>query len=96
LLVAGSVALDRLDGPFGEVKDELGGSAVYFALAASLVMPVRVVAPVGRDAAAAIEAIFRGRSVDLEQLAVVDALTYRWQARQVEGRNHDLGSQDTI
>jgi sugar/nucleoside kinase (ribokinase family) len=96
LLVAGSVALDRLEGPFGEVQDELGGSAVYFALAASLVAPVELVAPVGRDAAATVEAAFRGRAVDLTRLTVLEAPTYRWQARQIEGRNQDLGSQDSI
>ena len=49
LLVAGSVALDTRDGPFGRVHETLGGSAVYFALAASLIVPVKVVAPVGVD-----------------------------------------------
>ena len=34
LLVAGSIALDSLLG--GQITDELGGSALYFALAASL------------------------------------------------------------
>src|SRR5205823_12892950 len=50
LLVVGSIALDTLEGPYGRVTDELGGSAVYFALAASLVGPVAMVAPVGQDA----------------------------------------------
>jgi len=31
LLVAGSIALDTLEGPFGRVTGELGGSALYFA-----------------------------------------------------------------
>ena len=48
LLVVGSVALDTRDGPFGKVKEELGGSAVYFALAASLLVPVKVIAPIAR------------------------------------------------
>ena len=42
LLVIGSVALDTRDGPFGKVQEELGGSAVYFALAASLIVPVKI------------------------------------------------------
>jgi sugar/nucleoside kinase (ribokinase family) len=96
LLVAGSIALDRLEGPFGTVSDELGGSAVYFSLAASLILPVEVVAPVGRDSVTRLEAALGGRQIDLRRLAVLDAPTYRWQARQVEGRNQDLGSQDSI
>src|SRR5258708_7049151 len=48
LLVVGSIALDTRDGPFGKVREELGGSAGYFALAASLVRPVQVAGPDGR------------------------------------------------
>ena len=96
LLVVGSVALDSREGPFGKVTDELGGSAVYFALAASLIMPVRVVAPVGKDALDMVMRAFDGRPIDATLLAVVDAPTYRWTAHQVHGRNLDLGSSDTI
>ena len=96
LLVAGSIALDTLEGPYGRVTDELGGSAVYFALAASLVGPVQVLAPVGNDAAGRVHEVFTGRHVDLSGLAVLDAPTYRWSARDVGGRNRDLGSRDSI
>jgi sugar/nucleoside kinase (ribokinase family) len=96
LLVAGSIALDTLDGPFGHVENELGGSALYFALAASLVGGVSLVAPVGRDAEAAVHEALEGRAIDLAGLAVVEAPTYRWQASQVAGRNRDLGSRDSI
>ena len=96
LLVVGSVALDTRDGPFGKVEEELGGSAVYFALAASLVMPVKVCAPVGEDGREAVTEAFDGRPIDTTHLAVVDAPTYRWSARQEHGRNVDLGSTDAI
>jgi sugar/nucleoside kinase (ribokinase family) len=49
LLVVGSVALDSISTPFGEVTDALGGSAVYFSAAVSLLGPVRVVGVVGND-----------------------------------------------
>jgi sugar/nucleoside kinase (ribokinase family) len=96
LLVAGSVALDTRDGPFGKVKDELGGSAVYFALAASLLMPVKVAAPVGRDGLQRVRKTFEGRPIDTTLLQVLDAPTYRWKAHQERGRNVDLGSADSI
>jgi len=96
LLVVGSVALDTLDGPFGKVKGELGGSAVYFALAASLLVSVKVVAPVGRDGVEKVSRAFLGRPIDSSQLAVLDAPTYRWTAHQEHGRNVDMGSADTI
>ncbi|GAC1658529.1 MAG: hypothetical protein NVS9B1_18620 [Candidatus Dormibacteraceae bacterium] len=96
LLAAGSIARDHLEGPFGSVDEELGGSALYFALAASLIGPVEVVAPVGAEDAAAVHSALQGRRIDLQRLSVVDAPTYRWSARQVSRNNEDLGSQDSI
>jgi cytidine kinase len=96
LLVAGSVALDTRDGPFGKVEETLGGSAVYFALAASLIMPVKVVAPVGVDGAKRVAQAFSGRPIDIEMLQILEAPTYRWRAHQEHGHNVDLGSSDNI
>jgi sugar/nucleoside kinase (ribokinase family) len=96
LLVAGSVALDTREGPFGKVEEALGGSAVYFALAASLIVPVKVVAPVGLDGAKRVAQAFSGRRIDTEMLQILEAPTYRWRARQEHGRNVDLGSSDDI
>ena len=96
LLVAGSIALDTRDGPFGKVEETLGGSAVYFALAASLILPVKVVAPVGTDGAKRVAQAFSGRAIDTELLQILDAPTYRWRAHQEHGRNVDLGSSDNI
>jgi sugar/nucleoside kinase (ribokinase family) len=95
LLVAGSIALDSLLG--GRARDELGGSATYFSLAASLLRPVALVAPVGRDAEAEFRRVLdRRRDIDLDGLRVLDAPTYRWFADSAHGRNVDLGSQDSI
>src|SRR5919204_5506936 len=94
LLVAGSIALDSLLG--GRARDELGGSATYFSLAASLLRPVTLVAPVGRDAEAEFRRVLDRRDIDLDGLRVLDAPTYRWFADSAHGRNVDLGSQDSI
>jgi hypothetical protein len=95
LLVAGSIAIDSLMG--GRVTGELGGSALYFSLAAARRVDVLVVAPVGRDGEPRVRALLGGRArIDLDGLAVVDAPTYRWFADAHAGRNVDLGSQDSI
>lgn len=96
LLVAGSIALDTLDGPFGTVTDELGGSALYFALAASLIVPVTLVAPVGRTDVDLVKAAIGSRPIDTAFLQVLDSPTFRWRAHQEDGRNVDLGSRDDI
>lgn len=49
LLVTGSIAIDSVETPHGRMDDVLGGSAVYFSLAASLFSPVRMVGVVGED-----------------------------------------------
>jgi sugar/nucleoside kinase (ribokinase family) len=96
LLAAGSIALDSLEGPFGTVTGVLGGSALYFALAASLVRPVEMVAPVGRETLDAVLRAIADRPVDISRVSVLDLPTYRWSARQEAGGNLDLGSVDGI
>jgi sugar/nucleoside kinase (ribokinase family) len=96
LLVAGSVALDTLEGQFGQVEDELGGSAVYFGLAASLVRPLTMVAPVGHDGFDRLRDAAAGRDIDIGRVSVIEAPTYRWRARDQGGRNLDLGNRDSI
>jgi sugar/nucleoside kinase (ribokinase family) len=49
VLVVGSVAIDDIETPFGSADGVLGGSASYFALAASHFAPVDVVAVIGDD-----------------------------------------------
>ena len=95
LLVAGSIAVDSLQG--GRIRDELGGSALYCSLAASRMVDVTMVAPVGRDCEQLVRSLLGRRpAIDLAGLEVVDAPTYRWFADDLAGRNIDLGSQDSI
>jgi sugar/nucleoside kinase (ribokinase family) len=96
LLAVGSIALDTLEGPFGTVTGELGGSALYFALAASLIRPVEIVAPVGHDASGAVQSVLAGRPVDVSRVSLLDLPTYRWSALQQAGTNLDRGSIDGI
>lgn len=96
LLVAGSIALDTLEGDFGTAPDELGGSALYFALAASLLTPVALVAAVGRADEGAVRDAIAGRPIDAAGLDVLDAPTFRWHARHVGHGNVDLGHDDRI
>lgn len=78
LLVVGSVALDTVRTPFGKAEEALGGSATYFAYAASFFVPVRLVAVVGRDFPRAHLELLARRGVDLAGLQVADGATFRW------------------
>ncbi|MBM4019615.1 MAG: sugar kinase [Planctomycetes bacterium] len=79
LLVVGSIALDTLRTPHGEVKDELGGSATFFSVAASFLAPVRLVGVVGEDFPQDFYRMFRSRAIDTTGLTVVrGGKTFRW------------------
>jgi sugar/nucleoside kinase (ribokinase family) len=49
IVAVGSIAFDSIRSPFGEVEAELGGSAVYAAIAAACLTDARIVGPVGED-----------------------------------------------
>ncbi len=78
LLVVGSVALDTVETPYGSVQEELGGSAVYFSLAASQFGRVRLVGVVGRDFPQAYLDRLASRDIDLAGLQQAEGETFRW------------------
>jgi sugar/nucleoside kinase (ribokinase family) len=92
ILVVGSVALDAVTTPFGRVSDVLGGSATYFAVAASFFADVRVVAVVGEEFPEEHLAFLKGRSIDLEGLKKVSGRTFRW----VGEYGYDLNEARTV
>src|SRR5438309_920640 len=81
VLVVGSVALDSVETPFGERDGVLGGSATYFAAAASLLTKVAVVGVVGEDFPHDQLGFLRERGVSLEGLEKVPGKTFRWKGR---------------
>ena len=66
ILVVGSVALDTVKTPFGQVEDVLGGAVSFFSLAASLYDRVNMVAVVGDDFPRRYIDDFRARNIDKE------------------------------
>jgi sugar/nucleoside kinase (ribokinase family) len=79
ILVVGSVAFDSVKTPFGERNKVLGGSAMYFSVAASFFTEVRVVAVVGEDFGPEEEAVFRNRNIDISDLERVQGQSsFHW------------------
>ncbi|MHB2026577.1 MAG: PfkB family carbohydrate kinase [Elusimicrobiota bacterium] len=81
ILVVGSVALDSVKTPEGESLDALGGSAVYFSLAARLFCPVSLVGVVGQDFPSAHHRMLRERGIDTSGLKQTRGKTFRWVGR---------------
>ena len=79
LLVTGSIGIDDVKTPFGEVKGVYGGSAVYFSFAAMLYTPVRLVGVVGEDFPPEYRTYLEKRNIDLAGLEVrKGSKTFRW------------------
>src|SRR5687768_6696187 len=92
LLVVGSVALDSVYTPFGETADALGGSAVYFSVAASLLHPVRVVGVVGDDfPVPELERLSAG-GIDWAGVERAPGESFRWKGKY----SYDLQSRETL
>lgn len=94
LLVTGSIGIDTVESPWGRVEDALGGSGVYFACAASLFSPVRLVGVVGEDCPDGfLTPLHDNPNIDMSGLEVrPGAKTFRWHGRYRE----DVNLRDTV
>ena len=92
ILVVGSVAYDTVETPFGKAERVLGGSASFFAVAASFFVPVNLVGVVGEDFGERQLAAFKGRNIDLEGLERVAGKTFHWQGKY----SFDLNARETV
>lgn len=77
-LVVGSIAIDTVETPFGKAEEALGGTAVYFALAASLFTEVQLVGVVGDDFPPSAIQLLEDHRVDLSGLQRRHGETFRW------------------
>jgi sugar/nucleoside kinase (ribokinase family) len=77
--VAGTFHRDDVTTPAGR-RDVLGGSAVYFALAASRFAPVHVNGIVGSDTVAGYRAILDAPSIHLDGMLMSELPTFHWHA----------------
>lgn len=78
VLIVGSVALDDVKTPLGEVRDALGGSAVYSSLAAGYYSRVGIVGVAGEDFPENHRRLLTGRGVRLEGLECAVGRTFHW------------------
>jgi len=92
LLVVGSVALDTVKTPFGEVAEVLGGSATYFSTAASYFTSVDLIAVVGQDFPEQHVKFLQARGIDLAGLERRPGATFRWKGEY----SHQLNEAHTL
>lgn len=90
ILVVGSVAYDTISTPWGNASKILGGSANYFALAASLFSKVRVVGVVGEDYLNSDLELLTSRKVDVSGLQTVPGSTFQWVGQYEKDMNQAI------
>jgi sugar/nucleoside kinase (ribokinase family) len=83
----GSLAYDDVQTPFASRTEVLGGAASYFALAASMYAPVRMVGVVGEDFRQPDLDRFRRRGIDIEGVERQRGRSFRWLGRYDYGLN---------
>jgi sugar/nucleoside kinase (ribokinase family) len=88
LLVNGSIAIDSVETPHGHVDDVLGGSSVYFSLAAALFTDVRLVGVVGEDFDLNMLKPLAQKQIDTRGVEVrKGSKTFRWRGRYAGAMN---------
>jgi sugar/nucleoside kinase (ribokinase family) len=92
VLVVGSVALDSVVTPMGEASRVVGGSAVFFAAAASIFCPVQVVGVVGDDYPMDALDFLRARNVDLSGVEHAAGESFHWAGVY----SRDMNDRDTV
>jgi cytidine kinase len=94
LTVTGTIGIDSVYTPHGNAERVLGGSAVYFAAAASFFGPVRLVAAAGEDLPASFRTtIAHFKSIDAKGLEVrTGSKTFAWGGKYRD----DMIGRDTL
>jgi len=95
LLVIGTLAFDSVETPFDKRERVLGGSATYFAHAASYFAPVELVGVVGKDFPEPALAAFEAREIHTAGVEVVEGKSMFWAGRYEADWNtrHTLDTQ---
>jgi len=92
VLVVGSVAFDDVETPFGKRDGSLGGSAIFFSIAASHFTKVRIVGVAGSDYPQEAIALLEKRNIDTRGLEIKEGKTFLWGGKYHE----DINIRDTL
>ncbi len=79
VVISGTVALDSIRTPFGEVKEVLGGSAVYSSVAAKEFTKTGIVSVIGKDFPKKYLNFLNMLGIDTRGVDVQKGETFRWE-----------------
>lgn len=94
-VVVGSIALDTVETPYGKAEEALGGTAVFFSVAASHFTQVNLVGVVGTDFPESHVEVLKARGCNCDGLQCELGRTFRWVGSYDENMNiaHTLDTQ---
>lgn len=96
VLVFGTVAYDDIETPSGTRTRQLGGSASYFAVAASYFCDVAIVSVVGSDFEASDLQLLSDHGIDTSGIELADGKTFHWAGRYTDDLNTALTIQTDL
>jgi sugar/nucleoside kinase (ribokinase family) len=92
ILAVGSIALDTIETSKGHRSNILGGSAIYFGIAAALFAPVGLIGIVGDDFPESAIDLLKSRNIDLSNVQFKPGETFQWGGRY----SSDYSSRETL
>ncbi len=78
VLVVGSVGIDSVQTPFGEVFDVLGGSCIYASISCSFFSCPKILSVAGSDFPDEHLRLLKSYEIDTEGLRILPGKTFRW------------------
>lgn len=92
LVAVGTIALDDVKTPFGEVKSALGGSATYFGLAAGYFVKPGIIGVVGEDFPPQHLNFLKDRGIDICGVEEIKGKTFHWSGEY----RYDMNEAETL
>ncbi len=88
IVVVGSVAFDNIETVKGKRERLLGGSGVYFSLAASLFTKIHLIGIVGEDFDSSYIDMLNSKSISTENLIMESGKTFSWGGKYSDDFSH--------
>ena len=92
IVAVGSIAKDSIETPFGKVENTVGGSSVYFSLAASFFAPVAIIGVIGDDFPDGFLKELSKRKIDVSGIEKAEGKTFLWKGKY----SRDLSTAETL
>ncbi|MEW6679992.1 MAG: PfkB family carbohydrate kinase [bacterium] len=77
-LIVGSIGIDSVKTPFGEVSDVLGGSCIYASVSCSFFDKASILSVVGEDFKEEYLSLLKSYEIDTSGLRILPGETFRW------------------